>query len=198
MPKTTPLHGWHLSRNAKMADFAGYQMPLWYSSVKNEHLSVLTAAGLFDTSHMAAVLVGGPDARKLLQRCFTKDLDACIGPDRRPLPEGRSVYGAFLNEDGGVIDDAIVFELRSDRYMVVVNAAMGGPVSAHLEAHANGASARIDDLTDKVGKIDIQGPASGIVLRRILSGADDVFTGMVYFSFKGGFGPYIILISGAF
>ena len=66
MSKPTPLHRWHLAHNAKMADFGGYEMPLWYSSVKQEHLSVLTRAGLFDTSHMAVVLVGGPGAGDLL------------------------------------------------------------------------------------------------------------------------------------
>ncbi len=183
--KQTPLHPWHLSRHAKMADFAGYQMPLWYASVKSEHLGVLRSAGLFDTSHMAVVTVEGTDARKLLQHCFTQDLDACIGRGKKPLPSGRCTYGAFLDETGGVIDDAIVFQLHPHRYMVVVNAGMGGDIAAHLENRKEGLAAAIEDLTDAVGKIDLQGPSSGVILRRVLSNPEAVFDGMVYFSFKG-------------
>ena len=68
-PKKTALHPWHTTHGANMAEFGGYEMPLWYSSAKNEHLVVLQHAGLFDTSHMAAVMVNGPDARDLLQYC---------------------------------------------------------------------------------------------------------------------------------
>ncbi len=185
MSKQTPLYRWHTASNAKMADFGGYEMPLWYSSAKQEHLSVLTGAGLFDTSHMAVVTVQGPDAKKLLQHCFTKDLDACIGRDRRPLEEGRCVYGAFLEDRGGVIDDAIVYRLHGDRHMVVVNAGMGAKIAAHLENRKGSLAADIEDLTDRLGKIDLQGPAAGIILNRILADADTVFDKMVYFSFKG-------------
>ena len=97
--KTTPLNDWHRQHGANMADFGGYDMPLWYSSVKEEHLAVLTGAGIFDTSHMAAVIVDGAGAAGLLQHCFTNDLDACMGPARKPLSPGRCVYGAFLDEN---------------------------------------------------------------------------------------------------
>jgi aminomethyltransferase len=189
MSKKTPLHSWHSSCNANMADFGGYEMPLWYSSVKQEHLSVLASAGLFDTSHMAAVLVGGPDARRLLQNCFTQDLDACIGPRKQPLSSGRCTYGAFLDDKGGVIDDAIVLQLRPDRYMVVVNAGMGGGIAAHLESRKEGLAATVEDLTDRVGKIDLQGPSSGVIMGRILEKPETVFNGMVYFSFRGALAP---------
>ncbi|MCF8080467.1 MAG: aminomethyl transferase family protein [Desulfobacterales bacterium] len=185
MSRKTPLHRWHLAHNAKMADFGGYEMPLWYSSVKQEHLSVLTSAGLFDTSHMAVVLVSGPGAEELLQHCFTQDLNACIGRPKKPLTAGRCVYGAFLTEDGGVSDDAIVYLLQQDRYMVVVNAGMGDKIAAHLKKRKAARAADIEDLTDQVGKIDLQGPGSGSILRRLLPDADSVLAGMVYFSFKG-------------
>ena len=77
--KKTLLHGWHVSHGANMADFGGYEMPLWYSTAKAEHLAVLTKAGIFDTSHMAVVTVTGPQAFELLQLCFTNDLAACTG-----------------------------------------------------------------------------------------------------------------------
>jgi aminomethyltransferase len=183
--KTTPLNSWHKNRGANMADFGGYDMPLWYSSVKDEHLAVLTGAGVFDTSHMAAVSVTGPEAANLLQYCFTNDLDACVGPSKKPLSPGRCVYGAFLDEKGHAIDDAIVFFMEVDSYLVVVNAGMGATVAAHLQQHLNGRAATVVDLTDGLGKMDIQGPAAAKILAQVLADPNAVFTKMPYFSFKG-------------
>ena len=91
--KTTPLHPWHVGRSASMACFGGYHMPLWYpAGAKAEHLAVLTAAGLFDTSHMALLSLHGPGARTLLQRCCCRDLERCLGKARGPLVPGGSVY----------------------------------------------------------------------------------------------------------
>lgn len=187
--KVTPLHDWHLTHGANMANFGGYDMPLWYSSVKNEHLSVLQSAGLFDTSHMAMILVTGPDARGLLQRCFTNNLDACLGKNKTPLTPGHCVYGAYLNEKGEVIDDSIINQLTEDSFMVVVNAGMGGVVANHFAAEKGASQVTIADLTDKVGKIDIQGPAAGKIMRKVLASPDTVFARLAYFSFKGHFDP---------
>jgi aminomethyltransferase len=183
--KTTPLNTWHRDHGANMADFGGYDMPLWYSSVKDEHLAVLTAAGVFDTSHMAVVTVTGPGANDLLQHCFTNDLAACVGPAKKPLSAGRCVYGAFLDDQGHTIDDAIVFFVDTDSYMVVVNAGMGAAIAAHLDNHRDGRDAAVSDLSDQLGKMDIQGPAAARILGKILADADSVFTGMPYFSFRG-------------
>ena len=185
--KRTPLNGWHRNQGANMADFGGYDMPLWYSSVKDEHLAVLTGAGVFDTSHMAVVTVTGSGAAALLQHCFTNDLDACMGPSKKPLSPGRCVYGAFLDEKGHTIDDAIVFFMEVDSYMVVVNAGMGGAVADHLRDNLGARQASISDLTDRLGKMDIQGPAAAKILGQILVDPKTVFTGMPYFSFKGHF-----------
>jgi aminomethyltransferase len=188
-PKRTPLNSWHRDQGANMADFGGYDMPLWYSSVKDEHLAVLTGAGLFDTSHMAAVTVSGPGAADLLQHCFTNDLDACMGPRKKPLSPGRCTYGAFLDEKGHAIDDAIVFFLQKDHYMVVVNAGMGAVVADHLKTHLDGRDAAVTDLTDRLGKMDIQGPAAAKVLAKLLADPRAAYEGLVYFSFKGHFDP---------
>ena len=187
--KRTPLNSWHRSRGANMADFGGYDMPLWYSSVKDEHLAVLTGAGIFDTSHMAAVIVDGSGAAGLIQHCFTNDLDACMGPARKPLSPGRCVYGAFLDEKGQTIDDAIVFFVEADSYMVVINAGMGGAIADHLQHHLGGREATITDLTDRLGKMDIQGPAAAKILGRVLADPKTVFANMPYFSFKGHIDP---------
>lgn len=185
--KKTILNSWHISHNATMAGFGGYQMPLWYASAKNEHMSVLTAAGMFDTSHMAVVLADGPDAHDLLQWCFTNDLDACVGKDKKPLYAGRCVYGAFLNEQGGVIDDSIIYKLGDSSYMIVVNAAMGHRIAEHLIANKAGRKVTITDCTDQVGKIDVQGPCAAMILSRVLADPHKVFDRMPYFSFKGFF-----------
>ena len=185
--KTTPLNRWHRDQGANMANFGGYDMPLWYSSVKDEHLAVLDGAGVFDTSHMAAVTIAGSGAADLLQYCFTNDLDACMGPSKKPLSPGRCVYGAFLDGNGQTIDDAIVFYVAADSYMVVVNAGMGGAVADHLQHNLGGRNASITDLSDRLGKMDIQGPAAAKILGRVLADPQTVFSGMPYFSFKGHF-----------
>ncbi|MBV5318814.1 MAG: aminomethyl transferase family protein [Desulfobulbaceae bacterium] len=191
--KTTPLHDWHVGRQAHMAAFGGYEMPLWYpAGAKAEHLAVISGAGLFDTTHMAVLTLHGPAVRTLLQRCFSKDLERCIGPQKMPLLAGRCVYGVFLDAEAGVIDDAIVYQCGPTDYMLVVNASMGGPIAAHLgrENH-DPAGAVIRDLTDAVGKMDIQGPQAARILGRILQHPDQVFAKMVYFSFKGSFDPQL-------
>jgi aminomethyltransferase len=187
--KKTPLHDWHIKNGANMADFGGYDMPLWYTSAKNEHLAVITGAGIFDTSHMAAVLLSGPDAFDLLQLCFTPDLSACLGRNKSPLVPGRCVYGAYLNEKGEVIDDTIVNQLAPQTYMLVVNAGMGGPVAAHLSAQKGDRNVAITDLTDRLGKMDIQGPAAGKIVSKLIQNPESVLDKMPYFSFKGHFDP---------
>jgi aminomethyltransferase len=165
-----------------MADFGGYDMPLWYDTgVKNEHLAVLTSAGIFDTSHMACVTVEGPDAFSLLNFCFTRDLT--------PLAVGRCVYGAFLNEKGHCLDDAIVYKFSGTSFMVCVNAGMGGAISDHLNKHKKDRDVTITDLTDRIAKMDIQGIDSVRILSKLIQSPDTVFGKMPYFSFKGHFDP---------
>lgn len=187
--KTTPLHKWHCSNGANMADFGGYEMPLWYGSAKNEHLAVLTSAGVFDTSHMAVVMVNGKGAFDLLQYRFTNDLAGCVGLKKMPLSPGRCVYGAFLNDRGEALDDAIVFQLAENRYMVVVNAGMGEAIARHLDTSRDKSRVEIIDMTDHLGKMDIQGPLSAKILKHVLADPDTVFEKMPYFSFKGFFDP---------
>ncbi len=194
--KTTPLNPWHRDHGANMADFGGFDMPLWYETgVKTEHLAVIQSAGIFDTSHMASVMVTGNGARDLLQYCHTRDLSGLVN--------GRCTYGAFLNEQGHVIDDAIVYRFGVDEYMVCVNAGMGTTVADHLRAiSAAGASdgreeknngcaingtVDIQDLSESLGKVDIQGRHAARVLGKLIKDPDTVFKNMSYFSFKGHF-----------
>ncbi|MBI5572278.1 MAG: aminomethyl transferase family protein [Desulfomonile tiedjei] len=186
--RTTPLHSWHSARKATMGDFAGWNMPMWYpSGAVAEHRAVITHAGIFDTSHMEPILVNGPGSLDLLQHCFTRDLQACVGSGRTALKPGQCVYGAYLDERGGVIDDAIVYQFAEDSYMTVVNAGMGEIVAGHLRSHGEEFEARIATLPGAVGKMDLQGPLSAKILATVLRDPDRVLRDMGYFSFKGHF-----------
>ena len=185
--KKTPLYQWHLENGGNMTQFGSYLMPLWYpQGVKKEHCGVIESAGIFDTSHMAVVTLTGSGGRDLLQKTFSKDLNHCTGLKKGPLHENRCVYGVFLNKKGHTIDDAIVYQIAEDIYMVVVNAGMGGVLCDHLKSFRQ-PSATITDLSDGLGKIDIQGPRSAAILATVLAQPEQVFSGMVYFSFKGWF-----------
>ncbi len=185
--KTTPLHAWHAASGARLESFCGYDMPLWYSSVKTEHLAVLQTAGLFDTSHMGLLRISGRDARELLQLCFSRDLRTCCQGGRASLTDGRCVYGVFLDAQGQVIDDAIVNQIESDHYLVVVNACMAPQVAEHLRSHQKDRRVDIKDLEEQFGKIDLQGPNAARILHRILADPEAVFSSFPYFSFKGMF-----------
>jgi aminomethyltransferase len=187
--KQTPLFDWHKTHGANIVEFGDYLMPVWYGSARDEHMAVVTNAGLFDTSHMAAVRVLGSAAFDLLQWCFTRNLESCVGKDNAPLTPGKCVYGVFLNERGEAVDDSIVYKIKDDEYLVVVNAGMGGVVARHLAANAKGKDVQCIDLTDNLGKIDIQGPAAVRTMRKVLQAPDAVFDKMTYFSAKGHFDP---------
>ena len=187
--KQTPLFDWHTQHGANMVEFGDYLMPVWYASSKDEHMAVVTHAGLFDTSHMAVVRVHGPGSFDLLQWCFTRNLHACVGKDGAPISPGKCVYGAFLDEHGHAIDDSIVYKVADEEYAVVVNAGMGGVIAAHLDANRKSLDVRLTDMTDRLGKIDIQGPASVRIMQKVLQAPDRVFDKLTYFSFKGHFDP---------
>lgn len=185
----TPLHAWHAGAGANMTDFGGWDMPLWYSTgAIAEHKAVVTDAGMFDTSHMAALTLDGDNAFELLQKCFTKDLTRCTGLKKTPLTPGRCVYGAFLDEGGFCIDDAIVYQIADGKFMVVVNAGMGGKIAEHLGKYSSG-GVNIVDWTGKLGKMDVQGPKAGKIMAKVLADPEKIFDKLPYFSFKGHFDP---------
>lgn len=194
--RKTVLFDWHLANHATMAEFGGYQMPLWYpAGAKHEHRTVLTGVGLFDTSHMGVLTVAGEAAWSLLQDCFSRDLRTCIGVKPGPLTSGRCVYGLFLRENGTVLDDAIISQLGPERYLVVVNSGMGPIVREHLLLHAEG-PVDVADHSGRIGKIDVQGPAAALVLEGLLDDPDKVLSDMIYFSCKGDVeeGPTAVLL----
>jgi len=110
-----------------------------------------------------------------------------VGLQKKPLSPGRCVYGAFLTEQGTVVDDTIIFELEESNYLAVVNAGMGATVAQHLTVYKGSCRIEITDLTDRIGKIDLQGPMSGKIMKKVLLKPDDVLKYMSYFTFKGHF-----------
>lgn len=183
--KQTVLHPFHLQSSANMAEFGGYHMPLWYpTGAKAEHLAVIQRAGLFDTSHMAVLTVEGGGSLDLLQHCFSRDLRRCVGKRAAALSGGKSVYGLFLKRDGSVLDDAIISQLGPDRYMVVVNSGMGSAVSTHLKGYAE-SDVAVADYSDRLAKIDLQGPAAALIIENLFTDPDTVLGDLHYFTFKG-------------
>lgn len=186
--KKTVFHATHVGLGANMAPFGGYEMPLWYTTgAKQEHLAVIEHAGLFDTSHMALLTIEGKDAFNLLQYTFSRDLQKCLGKDRQPLVSGRCTYGVFLLENGTVLDDAIVYKIHDSMFMLVVNASMGEKVAAHLASYTM--DVHIIDYTDRLAKLDVQGRATGKVLKQLLADPAAALDKLVYFSYRGCFEP---------
>jgi glycine hydroxymethyltransferase len=133
--RKTALHSTHVELGAKMVPFAGWDMPVWYTSVIEEHLATRQAAGLFDVSHMGVYQVEGPEACSFLDCVVTNDIASLAG--------GESLYAQFLDPDGAVIDDTMIYRRRDDAYLVVVNASNDDADWTWLNAVRDG-SARVD------------------------------------------------------
>ena len=144
--KSTVLRGWHVYHGAKMAPFAGWEMPLWYTSIGDEHRAVRGAAGLFDVSHMGVFDVRGPHAAYFLNLVTTNDVTALRPVDFGPgeAEPGESQYTFLLDPDGRVIDDLIVYRLSPARFIMIVNAANADKDWAWLQA-VNRGEVRIDE-----------------------------------------------------
>lgn len=154
--RRSPLHDVHAAAGATFTDFAGWTMPLKYGSELAEHAAVRTAAGLFDLSHMGEIIVLGPEAGDALDAALLGELSA--------LEVGRAKYTLLLNPQGGVVDDLVVYRTGGDRFLVVANAANREIVAAELRSRAVGFSAEVQDESDDIGLIALQGPVSRDVL----------------------------------
>ncbi len=155
--KRTPLYEVHRELGARMTPFAGYEMPLVYTSMVEEHRAVRTRAGVFDVSHMGRFLIEGPDALAFLQFITSGD------PAR--IQPGEAQYTLLLNEQGGIVDDLVLYRLDQERFLLVVNAANAMKDWDHLHRHAPGFSVRLKDLSPAWAQIALQGPASEAILR---------------------------------
>lgn len=170
--KQTPLTAWHRAKGAKMAAFAGFDMPIQYEGIIAEHNHTRQSAGIFDICHMGEFSLRGPGAKDALNAVVTQDLDT--------LAPGKCRYGFLLNAKGGVEDDLIIYCLAEDDYMLVVNGACEAGDFAHIRSQLPAGPA-FNNISDATGKIDLQGPKSFEVLKNLL-GQDFVSPG--YFNFR--------------
>jgi len=155
-PRRTALTGVHEDLGASLTDFAGWLMPLRYGSETAEHNAVRAAAGLFDLSHMGELAVTGPDAAAALDYALVGQLSA--------LQPGRARYTMICAEDGGILDDLIVYRLAAQEFLVVANAANTSAVFLALRERAAGLDAAVADQTSDYALIAIQGPLSARIL----------------------------------
>lgn len=156
--KRTPLHTVHRELNARLVDFAGWEMPVDYGSVVSEHLAVREAAGIFDVSHMGEFLVEGNGALELLQRLTPNDVSR--------LRIGRAHYSALTNPEGCFIDDLLVYRLAESRFILIVNAANIEKDFQWIQNHREG-SAEIRNVSDDYALIALQGPRARDILARL-------------------------------
>jgi aminomethyltransferase len=149
--KKTCLHDLHVELGAKMSPFAGYDMPIQYGGIIEEHNAVREAVGVFDVSHMGEIFVSGPDAEAFVNHIFTNDV--------RGLSDGTILYGMMLYPDGGTVDDLLVYkEFAPDHYLLVVNASNIDKDYTWMLEQAEGFDVCIDNQSDAWGQIAVQGP----------------------------------------
>lgn len=161
--KRIPLYHVHKSLNAKFTEFGGWEMPLQYSSIVKEHLSVRTNVGLFDLSHMGEFEIRGQGANELVQKLSTNDVGR--------LTDGRVLYTLFCNETGGIVDDLLIYRHADNHYMLVVNAANIEKDFAWVETH-NDTDAEIEDVSEDTALIALQGPKSIDILNPLVPERD--------------------------
>ncbi|MCB9662631.1 MAG: glycine cleavage system aminomethyltransferase GcvT [Alphaproteobacteria bacterium] len=154
MSRRTPLHDRHAAHGARFVDFAGFEMPVWYTGLVEEHLRVRSAVGLFDVSHMGELRVRGAGAAAALDRLVTNDISG--------LAVGQARYTLMCNHEGGVVDDLVIYRLADDDFLAVVNAANRDKDRAWAEAHLEGAD--LVDEGDLWCQLALQGPLAATVL----------------------------------
>ncbi len=170
-PRLTALDALHRSLGATMTDFAGWDMPLRYGSERDEHNAVRTKAGLFDLSHMGEITLTGPEAVKVLDYALVGNIST--------VGVGRARYTHICQEDGGILDDLIVYRLAETEYMVVANASNAQVVLDALTERAAGFEAEVRDDRDAYALIAVQGPESPGILASL---TDADLDGLKYYA----------------
>ena len=171
--KRTCLYDKHVALGALMSPFGGFDMPIQYSGIVEEHQAVRQACGVFDVSHMGEVLISGNDAERYVNHIFTNNV---VG-----IPNGKILYGMMCYEDGGVVDDLLVYKIASNQFFLVINAANIDKDWAWIQQQAEGFDITLEHQSDKYGELAIQGPDSEKVLKDVLDidGSD-----LTFYTFK--------------
>lgn len=156
--KRTPLHSAHVTLGAKMVPFAGWEMPIQYAGLIEEHKAVRTGVGIFDVSHMGEIFVSGDESEALLDHFTCNNV--------KSLTNGKAQYSALINPEGGVIDDIIIYRITDDNYLVCVNASNADKDFRWL-FDTNEFDAVVENRSSEFGQIAIQGPKSSELMAKV-------------------------------
>ena len=158
--KKTCLYDKHVGLNALMSPFGGFIMPIQYTTIVDEHQAVRHACGVFDVSHMGEVLVSGTDAERYVNHIFTNDV--------RGIPNGKILYGMMCYENGGTVDDLLVYKVTDDVFFLVINAANIDKDWAWIQEQATGYDVTLQNQSEEYGELAIQGPQAEQVMQEVL------------------------------
>lgn len=172
--KTTPFTEKHIALGAKMHEFAGYNMPIEYSGIIDEHLTVCNAVGVFDVSHMGEFWVKGPQALAFLQKVTSNNVAALV--------PGKIQYTCFPNEEGGIVDDLLVYCYEPEKYLLVVNAANIEKDWDWCVSH-NTEGAELENSSDNMAQLAVQGPKAILALQKL---TDIDLSAIPYYTFTVG------------
>lgn len=175
MDKKTALFDKHVSLGAKMVPFAGFEMPVQYSGVTEEHFAVREKAGLFDVSHMGQFMIEGPGSKELLQFVTSNNVDT--------LEDGKAQYSCLPNETGGVVDDLIVYKMADEKYFVVVNASNIDKDWNQILKYNDQFGAKMTNLSDDYSLLAVQGPKATEILQKL---TDTKLSDIPYYHFTEG------------
>ncbi len=173
--KITPLFEIHKKLNGKMVPFAGWQLPIQYAGVMQEHRAVRDGVGVFDVSHMGEMEVRGPQAKPFLQKLLTNDM--------AKLENGGILYSLMCYEDGGVVDDLLVHRFEEDHYFLCVNASNTGKDFEWATRHAGPFDVQVENISDRTAQLAIQGPQAEPLLQKLTEVA---LSELSYYRFRKG------------
>jgi len=159
MLKRTPLYEAHVSIGARMVEFAGWEMPVQYSGHVQEHMAVREAAGLFDVSHMGEIEIRGSDALALVQRVTTNDASK--------LQDNQVQYSTITADDGGVLDDLLVYRINAEYYLLIVNAGTTDSDFEWIQSHADGLKLEVHNTSPAFALLALQGPRAERILQQL-------------------------------
>jgi aminomethyltransferase len=157
--RQSPLHACHQRSGARLVEFAGWELPVQYEGIREEHLAVRRGAGVFDVSHMGQIETRGPEAAEFLQRLISNDI--------RSLAGGGAQYGLICREDGGILDDLFTYRLSPRRFLTVTNAANHAKDLAWFTQHAAGFDVEVFDRADEFAMLAVQGPHAARVVSEL-------------------------------
>ena len=198
--KSTALEQIHIALGAKMVPFAGYNMPVQYSGLRQEHAAVRERAGMFDVSHMGEFFVEGPDAIPFLQKVTSNDVSKLI--------PGKIQYSCFPNEQGGIVDDLLVYCFSEEHFLLVVNASNMDKDWNHLQNYTSGFEVELSNQSDDFSLLAVQGPKATEILQTLtqvdlneiryynfligrIAGIEEVIISATGYTGAGGFELYV-------